>query len=347
MNHPLLLKGAPGSPYTRKMLALLRYRHIAYSLLIPGSPRLDALPVPKVELLPTFYLPNAEGKLEAVTDSTPLLRRFEAQFPGPRVQPPDPVIRFLDSVLEDYADEWLTKPMFHYRWHFAADAAKSGNILPRWRRLTTTDEVAAERAAEFSSRQIGRLHFVGSNPTTAEVIEQSYLRFLAAFEAHLAQYPYLMGARPGASDFGFFGQLTQLAHFDPTPSAITLAQAPRVFTWTWLTEDLSGLAPTEADWITRDAIPPTLLALLAEAGRTYVPLMLANARALKAGAERVKTEIDGRAWVQNPFPYQGKCLRWLREEFAALGAADQKAAMEVLEAAGCGELVSEVAAMRS
>ena len=107
------------------------------------------------------------------------------------------------------------------------------------------------------------------------------------------------------------------------------------------------MAPTEADWITRDAIPPTLLALLAEAGRTYVPLMLANARALKAGAERVKTEIDGRAWVQNPFPYQGKCLRWLREEFAALGAADQKAAMEVLEAAGCGELVSEVAAMRS
>ena len=26
-SQPLLLKGAPGSPYTRKMLALLRYRH--------------------------------------------------------------------------------------------------------------------------------------------------------------------------------------------------------------------------------------------------------------------------------------------------------------------------------
>ena len=121
----------------------------------------------------------------------------------------------------------------------------------------------------------------------------------------------------------------------------------RQFTWTWLTEDLSGLAPTEADWITRDAIPPTLLALLTEAGRTYVPLMLANARALKAGAERVETEIDGRAWVQNPFPYQGKCLKWLREEFAALGAADQKAAMDVLNAAGCGVLIGEGTATRS
>ena len=66
-----------------------------------------------------------------------------------------------------------------------------------------------------------------------------------------------------------------------------------------------------------------------------------NARALKAGAERVETEIDGRAWVQNPFPYQGKCLKWLREEFAALGSADQKAAMQVLESAQCGALISE------
>lgn len=58
MHEPLLLKGAPGSPYTRKMLAILRYRHIPYALLIPGSPRLAGLPAPKVELLPTFYLPN-------------------------------------------------------------------------------------------------------------------------------------------------------------------------------------------------------------------------------------------------------------------------------------------------
>ena len=114
-NDPLLLKGAPGSPYTRKMLAILRYRHIPYSLLVAGSTRLEGMPKPKVELLPTFYLPNHSGKLEALTDSTPLLRRFESLYPGPKVQPADLVLRFIDSLLEDYADEWLTKCMFHYR----------------------------------------------------------------------------------------------------------------------------------------------------------------------------------------------------------------------------------------
>ena len=56
---PLQLKGAPGSPYTRKMLAYLRYRHIRYEFLIGDQATAMDLPEPKVSLLPTFYLPDA------------------------------------------------------------------------------------------------------------------------------------------------------------------------------------------------------------------------------------------------------------------------------------------------
>ena len=337
----LLLMGAPGSPYTRKMLALLRYRHLPYEFVVRNSPRLASLPKPKVELLPTFFLPDAAGAIEAVTDSTPLIRRFEAQFAGRSVRPRDPVVAFLDSLVEDYADEWLTKAMFHYRWHFEPDIRKAGDLLPRYRNLTGSAAEAVAAREQFAARQIGRLRYVGSNAVTAPVIEASYLRCLDALEAHFCAYPFLMGSRPGASDFAVFGQLTQLVRFDPTPSAIALARAPRVCVWVDLMEDCSGLAPAEEGWIRRDALPATLLAVLAEVGRVYVPVMLANARALKAGAAQVETTIDGLPWTQNPFPYQGKCLRWLREEFAALNDADRAAALEALAATGCGGLITE------
>jgi glutathione S-transferase len=217
--------GVPGSPYTRKMLAVLRYRQLPYELLYRNSPRLAALPKPKVELIPVFYLPDATGALQALTDSTPLIRRFEAEVPQRLVRPHDPVIAFIDSVLEDYGDEWLTKPMFHYRWHYADDIHKAGEILPRWRNIGGPEEEARAASAQFSRRQIDRLHYVGSSPATAAVIENSYKRFLDLFSAHLRVQPFLLGARPGAGDFGIYGQLTQLAHFDPTPAALTLARA--------------------------------------------------------------------------------------------------------------------------
>ncbi|HPU16740.1 MAG TPA: glutathione S-transferase N-terminal domain-containing protein, partial [Polymorphobacter sp.] len=69
MGAVLTLMGVPGSPYTRKMLAVLRYRHIPYRLLMGGSGGPPAgLPRPKVGLLPTFFLPDADGVVQAVTD---------------------------------------------------------------------------------------------------------------------------------------------------------------------------------------------------------------------------------------------------------------------------------------
>ncbi len=333
------LKGAPGSPYTRKMMAILRYRHIPFRLLVGTRGSHGQFPTPKVELLPTFYLPNEAGQIEAVTDSTPIIRRLEREHAGRSVIPANPAMRFIDELIEDYADEWLTKAMFHYRWHFHEDIEKSGDILPLWRGITVADEKAAELKQQFSQRQIGRLKFVGSNSQTAAVIESSYLRFLDIFEAHLKQYPYLLGSRPASSDFAVFGQLTQLAHFDPTPAALTLARARRVYAWVGLVEELSGLEPDESQWLAPHDFPDTLRALLAEIGRVYVPVMLANARALKSGSPQVETSVDGQPWQAQPFPYQAKCLQWLRSSFASLPAQDADVVRRLLLPAGCMPLL--------
>jgi glutathione S-transferase len=333
-----IIVGAPGSPYSRKLRAVLRYRRIPHRWVQAGGPEAKLLPRPRVELLPQLIGPGAGGALEARTDSTPLIRELERRHAGRSVVPSDPVVAFVYALLEDYADEWLTKAMFHYRWAYQRDIAKAASILPRWRRTDVPDAEHEALGKLFAERQIGRLGVVGSNATTARVIEESYARLLRKLDAHLERSRFVMGARPGASDFALYGQLTQLAGFDPTPSALALELAPRVVAWLDLVEDLSGVEPGGDGWVARDALPPTLRELVAEAGRVYVPFLLANAEALARGAKRVECQIDGRPWTQAPFAYQAKCLQWLREGYAALASADRHAVDAILAGTGCERL---------
>jgi len=279
LDAPLRIVGAAGSPYSRKLRAVLRYRRIPHAWVHRGSPESRGLPEPRVDLLPRLILPRDDGVFEARVDSTLLIRDLETSYRERSVIPPDPAVAFLDSLLEDYADEWLTKAMYHYRWAFAADVARAQAIMPRWFRTDMPEDHAVSLGRQFAERQIGRLAVVGSNETTASVIEESYRRLLLLLDAHLTRRRFVMGGRPGASDFGLYGQLTQLALVDPTPAAIALGTAPRVVAWVDVVEDLSGLEPTEADWISRETVPETLRALLAEAGRVYVPFLLANGEA--------------------------------------------------------------------
>jgi len=333
--------GAPGSPYSRKLRATLRYRRIPHVWITRGTPESEGLPKPRVDLLPQLIMTGADGADVARTDTTPLIRELEALYTGRSVVPDDPVVAFLDALVEDYADEWVTKCMFHYRWAFPADVDKAARILPRWFASDAPEEKVVALGEQFAKRQIERLWVVGSNATTAPVIEASYRRLLQLLDAHLTTSRFVMGARPGTADFGLYGQLTQLVGFDPTPAAIALEEAPRVMAWVDCMEELSGVEPGARDWISRDSIPQTLRALLGEIGDVYAPFLLANALALTKGSERVECTIDGRPWVQQPFPYQGKCLAWLRERRAALDPGDRSALDDTLSGTGCEVLFTD------
>lgn len=336
---PLRFKGAPGSPYTRKMLAYLRYRHIPYELLVGNHTQDLGLPVPKVQLLPTFYLPNAQGIVEAVVDSTPLIRRFEAEFAGRQAIPTDPVLRFINYLIEDYADEWLTKPMFHYRWYYEPDIELAGTILPHWQAIKASAAQLQAMKQEFAQRQISRLHVVGSNDSTAAVIEASYERFLQVMDALIQRQQFVLGERPASADFGIYGQLTQLTKFDPTPAAICVAQAPRVLAWTDLVDDLSGHPTDDTEWMSATQLREQLGSLLAEIGRVYAPVLLANASALAAGDKTLHAMVDGQTWTQPTFPYQAKCLQWINEAYRALDQGARQTVDAVLADTGCEALL--------
>lgn len=335
----LELTGAPGSPYTRKMIAALRYRHIPHTVFWGTGGVPPGYPEPKVRLLPTFFFPDGEdGALVPVTDSTPIIRRLEAEHAGRSIIPDDPVLNFLNELIEDYADEWLTKAMFHFRWAHEVDWKNAAPLLIYWNTATAPADQAEQLAAHFAKRQIERLYVVGSNEVTGPTIEDSYARLIAILDALIARQGFVLGARPSSADFALFGQLTQLGIVEPTSAAITTKTSPRVRAWIDRVDDLSGILPEDGDWVSAEEAAEALAPLLAEIGRTYAPSMIANAEAIAAGQDTFETEIDGRAWTQPVFKYQAKCLGWLRDHHAALSDNERGAVDAMLASSGCETL---------
>ena len=336
------LIGSLGSPYSMKLRAIMRYRHLPHDWVLRTTANREETAHVRPNLVPMLRCP---GESDYRVDSTPLAYDLETRHPGQRsIIPDDPGLAFLSHLLEDMADEWLTKAMFHYRWYYAADIDMAGGILPHYGNLSMPDEQLKAMKQMICERQIGRLYVVGSNDTTASVIEDSYKRFLGYLNEHLKSHPFIMGQRPGSADFGCFGQLTQLTQFDPTPSQVAIAGYPRIHAWVSKMEDHSGWEPHADGFIAADAVPESMKELLKEVGRTYVPVMLANGLALDQGLDRVETEVSGKAWEQEPFPYQGKCLQWLRIAYARLSKDERGRVDTILTDTGCEALVEGMSA---
>jgi glutathione S-transferase len=337
--HPLKLGGGYGSPYSLKMRAVLRYRRIPFTW-VPRDSQWDDLPPVPVRLIPVIAFPDADGNYhDAQIDSSPLIERLEAMYPDRSLVPADPVVAFIDYLIEDYGDEWVTKQMYHYRWYYDDAIDKAGSLLP----LDQDQQMSEhrwQRAKQFiTDRQIGRRALVGSTEQNRPVIEQSYERLLDLMQLHLTAQPFLLGERPGRGDFGVFGQLRQLVAWDPESARVAIARAPRVVNWVERTDDLSWWhVDGAAGWCDRTSIPTTTIDLLGEIGRTYAPFMLANTRAIEAGSEEVVCQIDGHEYRQAPFAYQFKCLTWLRARYTALAPADRAAVDDLLAGTGCEAL---------
>ena len=334
--------GATPSPYTQKMISLMRYKRIPFDVYFGDVPDLlkeRNINPPKPILLPVMLLADESGDEVARTDSTPMIRTLEKKHPNRSVLPQDPGLNFINYLLEDFGDEWITKYMFHYRWHFESDADKAGTILPLVNYQPNLPKEILQEAKQFiSQRQIERLWVVGSNDDTAKIIDSSFKKFMSLFNLHLENNPFLLGNLPTSSDFAFYGQLSQLIGFDPTSRAIAHDLAMRVIAWHDLMNDLSGLDVDKNSLNELEECPDSLQQILNEVGKFYVPVLLANAQAIEDGKENWEAEVDGSLWKQKSFPYQAKCLNWIMDEFNSLDDIDKKRVLDFLDGTGCEEI---------
>ena len=316
----LMIYGVYGSPYSRKVLAAVRYMRVPHRWVVRRGPDDDGAAAPGPPLLPNVRWSD-ERQTDA--DSTVILQTVRPESPSRAIYPSSPALRFVALLLEDWADEFCTKFMFHYRWRSAENYEAIRRLLPLWTRQPYGDAGVLDAiSCDIAERQRGRLRVVGSNDDTAGAIEAMFVRCLQLLEAHFAVHPFLLGAAPTVADFALFGQLSQLALVDPVPSRLAHSVAPRVVAWAATCDDLSGATADAAHGLVDlDRLPPTLAALFREIGATYVPVMLANHAALASGGtapDSFEVQLGAVTWRQQPFKYQRKCVDVLRREFASL-----------------------------
>jgi glutathione S-transferase len=268
--------------------------------------------------MPALQTPDGEW----LTDTTPILRRFEAERPEPALQPSDPVAAFLSLFLEDAFDEWLWRPALYYRWAFHEDSRLMGRQLGRTI-MNGLPLPLGLRAFAIRRRQ-QRVFLRGDGVTreTAPLIEAIYADVLALLDPIFARRPFLFGERPVAADFGLFGPMFRHFFSDPTPAAIMRETAPNVLSWV---TRLWALTPEQAAAAARPVeAPADLDPLLRLAARDHLVEMAVNAEAVAAARREVVFTHRGARWRLPPSPYRARCLADLRAGFAALSEADRK-----------------------
>lgn len=322
---PLIVHGLDLSYFTGKLEGYLRAKGIPYALneMTTRSFRDCAratgfLQMPQVDC----------GDGTWLTDSSLIIRHFEATQPEPRITPRDPVVRFISRLIEDFGDESLWRPALYYRWAFADDARLMSGRLAAGMLRDVKLPFAARRQLIMRRQQNVFLARDGITRATRFAVEHLYFAALEAMETALAEHPFVLGARPTEADFGLFGSMFRHFFSDPTPSKIMRVHAPRTLAWTarlWALEPKQFADAPEIAQVSASARP--LIRLSVE---THLPYMSANAVAVAGGARTVTFKDHGATFEIPVSPYRAWCLDVLRSDFATLDARQQSAVEAML-----------------
>ena len=316
--------GVSVSYYTGKLEAYLRYKGISYDVESPfgDADRIregaGAVQVPIIEL--------DDGRF--MSDSTPIIGHLESEHVARPVMPPDPVVRFIALLIEDYADEWLWRAAMHYRWSYDHDRALLSRIL--------ADEAATHvRAPRFVKmrmlRNRQRQSFVvrdGVTDATQPHVESGYRAALANMTEMLRERPYLLGAAPSIADFGLMGPM--LRHFgqNPTPAEIMRNEAPYVYEWLSRVWN-AGNTASEPDFVT--AVPASAAPMLKELAETHLAQLACNAVAFGNNQRHFDMTVQGCPYQHLPVSrYRVWCLERLRAQFENLDQTQQQSVRALL-----------------
>ena len=269
-----LVHGLTRSYFTRKMTGYLDYTDRPWRL-APMGPEPAGHPAAAAAgwtgAIPVVDTPSGQP----MWDSTSMIEHLD-QAPdlpaGRGVLPDDPTLRFLAYLLDDVSDEWFYRPAVGSRWCYDANTVTAGWQIAE--ELAVQVPVPGPMVRQMVvATMTGSLGRIGIQADQIVVwMSEVVVPWFRALDAHLrddAGGGYLFGERPSIADFAVFG--ANAGHFVGDPYCRELADehGPAVVAHT--NRLRLPQEQTFGSWLEPGDIPPTLVAVVAEAGRHYLP----------------------------------------------------------------------------
>ncbi|EMD83397.1 glutathione S-transferase family protein [Pacificimonas flava] len=322
------LYGLRPSFYTRKVAAMLTAMRLPHEDLLKSADiaaEIEAA-VDGYRKFPVVETPEGDW----LKDSTDIGLALDAAHPDRSILPDDPAMRAAALMLDDWIDEWLIRPVLHWRvtdednrrWTARhAVAGMNGEPDPGEDSGPAYDHPGVGYAMTFFAGA-GAVNRVGADYEN-EVLDL-LTRAADALSAHFEMRPFLLGTRISLPDFALYGMLEAGLLWEPAARAYVEPRWPALRAFKRRVE---GVEAGEGVFDTADTAPPTLAALVRIAGDDFADFLAANARALAAnetGATWAGKHMRTRGFTEKCRQATGRTITALtdsqKESLRTLGA---------------------------
>lgn len=323
-----LVHGLTRSYFTRKVTGYLDYTDRPWRLEPMGpepAGHPEAAAAGWTGAIPVVDLPDGMP----MWDSTSIIEHLDqaADLPADRgVIPDDPTQRFLAYLLDDLSDEWHYRPAVGSRWCYPENTQTAGWQLAEELgvHVPVPGAMVREMVVGAMTASLPRIGIQAEHMDAW--MDEVVTPWFRALGAHLdTGGGYLFGERPSIADFAVFG--ANAAHFvgDPYCRALVDEHGPAAVTHT--NRLRVPQRETFGSWADPGDVPDTLVAVIAEAGRHYLPWV---AEATVRGSAKVELG-DGVTAEVSSSPF----LDWARGVLLARYVELRSDALDaVLEEAG-------------
>jgi glutathione S-transferase len=255
-----------------------------------------------------------------LADTTAIFSVLDGLYPSRRMLPSG-VNGLLVHVIEEIFDEWISRVMVHYRWHFSESAAFASMLIGNGdEQIANTIRIWGPKACRATGTEL---------PEHQLAAEKEYKALLAAMELQLTKTPYLVGGTPTAVDCAALGGLYAHILSDPDPAKVA-AGYPRVVEWADSHADNEkGLAQFDSKSIELTGFAVHVLEII---GPEYKKFVIANREALQRKEKSFTVDTYGTdcSYLTRPYPEQSRQMVNHRIKHQ-LSAVEKKAALDLFE----------------